>query len=221
MAFQYKIFNTLWADSYRPKVQMTGKVADMVKESFKVGDQESPKMVMIVPLKCEWHYNHGQMDLVNEKIHTAYKPLFDFLGGSNANKYEVVIAPILTLGADTAEFSRFERDEAAEIILDPDLKIPAKTRYNFVNVNCQYSPQYCEQPLLYSLSYLIDLMARLKKAEKENAPWYKIIYLTFKETFYDIDTAEDFLKVKGEITQRLKKKGDGYEIVCDPLGFRH
>ena len=23
MAFQYKIFNTLWADSYRPKVQMT------------------------------------------------------------------------------------------------------------------------------------------------------------------------------------------------------
>ena len=24
MAFQYKIFNTLWADSYRPKVQMTG-----------------------------------------------------------------------------------------------------------------------------------------------------------------------------------------------------
>lgn len=205
---------------YNENRNYSRKVADMVKESFKVNDGEEPKMVMIVPLKCEKYYNHGQMQLVNEKIHAAYKPLFDFLDGSNKTKYEVVIAPILTLGANTAEFARFERNENAEIELDPDLKIPAKTKYNFVNVNCEYSPQYCEQPLLYSLSYLIDQIEKLKRAEKKNAPWYKKLYLAAKEYFGDLASAEDFLRVKGEITGKLKKKGDGYEIVSDPLGLR-
>lgn len=39
-----------------------------------------------------------------------------------------------------------------------------------------------------------------------------------KEKVYEKGIARE---VKGEITQRLKKKGDGYEIVSDPLGFRH
>ena len=205
---------------YNENRNYSRKVADMVKESFKVCGDEEPKMVMIVPLKCEKYYNRGQMQLVNEKIHAAYKPLFDFLGGSNKNKYEVVIAPILTLGANTAEFARFERNENAEIILDPDLKIPAKTKYNFININCVYSPQYCEQPLLYSLSYLIDWIEKLKRAEKAKAPWYKKLYLAIIEYFGNIASAEDFLRVKGKIIGKLKTKGDGYEIVQDPLGFR-
>lgn len=205
---------------YNENRNYSRKVADMVKESFNVGDDEEPKMVMIVPLKCEKYYNNGQMQLVNEKIHVAYKPLFDFLGGSNKNKYEVVIAPILTLGAKTAQFARFERNENAEIELDPDLKIPAKTMYNFVNVNCEYSPKYCEQPLLYSLSYLIDQIEKLKRAEKKNAPLYKKISLVVKEFFGDVASAEDFLEIKGKITDKLKKKDDGYEIVSDPLRFR-
>ena len=205
---------------YNENRNYSRKVSDMIKESFKVNDGEEPKMVMIVPLKCEKYYNHGQMQLVNEKIHAAYKPLFDFLGESNKDKYEVVIAPILTLGANTAEFARFERNEKAEIELDPDLKIPAKTKYNFVNVGCEYSPRYCEQPLLYSLSYLIDQIEKLKRVEKKKAPWYKRIYLAVIESFGNIASAEDFLKVKGEITGKLKKKDDGYEIVSDPLGFR-
>ena len=205
---------------YNENRNYSRKVADMVKESFKVNDDEQPKMVMIVPLKCEKYYNKGDMQLVNEKIHAAYKPLFDFLGGTNKNKYEVVIAPILTLGANTAQFARFGRNEDDEIELDPDLHIPAKTMYNFVNVNCEYSPQYCEQPLLYSLSYLIDYIEKLKRAEKKESPWYKKIYLAAMEYFGNIASAEDFLRVKDEITGKLKKKGDGYEIVSDPLEFR-
>ena len=39
MAFQYKIFNTLWADSYRPKVQMTAYFwSNTVKTSHCFGD---------------------------------------------------------------------------------------------------------------------------------------------------------------------------------------
>ena len=99
------------------------------------------------------------------------------------------------------------------------MKIPAKTKYNFINYNCQYLPQYCEQPLLYSLSYLINQLEKLKHAEKANAHLFKKIIIAFKERFGNVAAAEDFLRVKKDITSKLKKKEHGYEIVSDPLHF--
>ena len=48
------------------------------------------------------------MELVNGRIHTAYKDIFSFV---EKDKYEIIIAPILTLGKNTIEFSRFEYGE--------------------------------------------------------------------------------------------------------------
>ena len=45
MAFQYKIFNTLWADSYRPKVQMTDYPFQYMEEAMAAG-------VEVLFLKC-------------------------------------------------------------------------------------------------------------------------------------------------------------------------
>lgn len=205
---------------YNENRNYSEKVSEMVKEYFKVADGEEPKMIMIVPLKCEKYYNSSKMDQVNKKIHIAYKSLFDFLGGSNKTKYEVIIAPILTLGKKTAEFARFERNEDAEIELDPDLQIPAKTLYNFINANSKHSPLYCEQPLLYSLSYLLNQIEKVKRTEKKKSNIFKKLLIKFKEHYGDIASAEDFLEVKVRITGKLKTKDDGYEIVSDPLGFR-
>lgn len=205
---------------YNENRNYSRKIADMVKESFLVKDDEEPKMIMFIPLKCEKYYNHEQMQMVNEKIHAAYKSLFDFLGGSNKNKYEVVIAPILTLGPKTAEFARFERDENGNIKLDPDLQIPSVAKYNFVRIDCDYSPQYCEQPLLYSLSYLLNYVEKLKRAEKQNSNLFQKLLRKAKEYFGNLASADDFLAIKNEIAAKLKKKGDGYEIVSDPLNFR-
>ena len=214
--------NGIKADSvgiYNENRNYSRKIADMVKTSFKV-DGEGAKMIMIVPLKCEKYYNNNQMNLLNKRIHTAYKPLFEFLGGSNRNNYEVVITPILTLGEKTAEFARFERNEENEIIIDPDLKIPEKAKYNFVNIDCKYSPKYCEQPLLYSLSYLLDWVEKIKAEERQNANLFKKLYIFFNETFGNLASVEDFLDVKNEIKNKLKKDKDGYQIVSDPLNFR-
>lgn len=194
-------------------------IADMVKNSFQVADGEPPKMIMFVPLKCEKYYNGGEMKLVNGRIHTAYKELFDFVE-ENKNKYEIIIAPILTLGKNTVEFSRFEYGEDGDIILDTELMIPSMPKYIFKDISCSYSPKYCEQPLLYTLAYLLDLMQKLKNSEKVNAGLFKKLKLYLLETYRDLASAQDFLEHKKIITGQLKMEDDGYEIISDPLQLK-
>lgn len=197
-------------------------IADMIKNLFGTEDEDSsimPKMIMFVPLKCEKYYNRRQIELVNRKIYTAYKEIFDFIEEIDSDNYEVIIAPILTFGENTVEFARFERDTDGEIKFDRDLMIPSTPRYVFKDMYCTYSPKYCEQPLLYTLAYLLDQMQKLKDAEKRNAGLFKRLKLKFLETFGDLATAEDFLREKDNIKKWLKIDGEGYEIVYDPLHF--
>lgn len=197
------------------------KIANMIKSNFKVQDGQSPKMILFVPLKCEKYYDNGKMSLVNQRIHTAYKEIFDYISGNNKNKYEVLIAPILTFGEKTVIFSRFAYDEnEAEIIIDEETHIPSVAKYVFIDMNASYSPQFCEQPLLYTLAYLLGEMQKIKEMEKKDANLFKKISLYFKETYGSLASADDFLAQKRIIIDQLKKSGDGYEIVNDPLHFR-
>lgn len=196
------------------------KIANMIKDSFKVNEGQSPKVIMFVPLKCEKYYNRGQMALVNQRIHTAYKEIFDYIGGNNKNNYEVLIMPILTLGKNTVEFSRFEYNEDGELIIDEETHIPSVSRYIFKDMSASHRPEFCEQPLLYTLAYLLGEMQKVKVAEKKNAGLFKKISLYFRETFGSLASADDFLAEKNTILEQLKKSGDGYEIYNDPLHFR-
>lgn len=196
------------------------KIANMIKSFFKVNSGESPKVIMFVPLKCEKYYNRGEMSLVNQRIHTAYWEIFDYVKGVNQNKYEVIISPILTFGKDTVEFSRFEYDEDGEIIIDSETHIPSVSKYIFKNMEAVYSPQFCEQPLLYTLAYLLGEMQKVKEAEKKDASLFKRISLYFMEKYGSFASADDFLKRKDVIKGHLMKNGDGYEICNDPLHFR-
>lgn len=192
-------------------------IANMVKEFFQVADGEPPKMIMFIPLKCEKYYNSGEMELVNGRIHTAYKDIFSFV---EKDKYEIIIAPILTLGKNTIEFSRFEYGEDGEVMLDKDLMIPSMPKYIFKDISCSYSPKYCEQPLLYTLAYILDLMQKMKKNEKLNAGLFKKFKLYFMETYRDLASAQDFLERKKIIIEQLEMENDGYEIISDPLQLK-
>lgn len=194
-------------------------ITNMVKEFFQVNDGEPPKMIMFVPLKCEKYYNSCEMELVNGRIHTAYKEIFDF-AEENKDKYEIIIAPILTLGKNTVEFSRFEYGDDGEIILDTDMMIPSMPKYIFKDISCSYNPKYCEQPLLYTLAYLLDLMQKVKDTERIKAGLFKKFKLYILETYCDLASAQDFLEHKKIITEQLKMENDGYEIISDPLQLK-
>ena len=129
------------------------RISTMVKHSFTSTDGMTPKMILFVPLKCEKYYASGHMGTVSKKIQVAYQDLLRYvMTGNNSGQYEVVIAPILTLGENTVFFSRFDEDEDGHYIVDAR-NMPTVPLFKFQNRNSDYKPRFCEQPLLYALYY--------------------------------------------------------------------
>jgi hypothetical protein len=202
---------------YNNKRNFCDAIAEMLQKSFSsdVNDQTFPIMIMFVPLKCEKYYNAGKMNLVNEKIHAAYKKVFDFVSDKYRKIFEVAITPILSFGPKGIEFSRFETDENGEI-KENAAGIPANPIYIFKapkKEDNKYSPLYCEQPILYSLAYLLSVAEKAKKEES----WFVCF---FTEFFGGAASLYDFMEQKKKIIKNLKTEGDGFEIFQDPLGFK-
>lgn len=197
-------------------------LANMIKEYF---SEKSyfPKMIMFVPLKCETYYDKGQMELVKDRIKIAYKEVFDFVSGGNQGNYEVIITPILTFGEKTMRFSRFERDkETKEIIVDSQTGVPSQCKYLFVDMkNSKYRPTFCEQPLLYSLAYMLKMYEYYKTIEKRQEGWLGSFVRFLNETFGNAASLEDFMAQKRSVmTNLMKDPHNGYEISQDPIGFK-
>ena len=198
------------------------RITEMVKKNFTPDPNGAldPKMILFVPLKCEKYYAKDKMELVSDKIQKAYKNLLDYTNkGDNQGKYELVIAPILTFGKKTVEFSRFKDDEEGDIIMDERGRYPIMPLFLFVNRDNGYSPQFCEQPLLYALSYLFYQVRKIKEDERKYSGWLKIFSPLRKlgETFRIWGSLEDFEGQSEKIKRRLKRSGDGYHILSDPL----
>lgn len=202
------------SDSNKPAI-VCNTIMTVLKDR---GDCNTPPLIIFVPLKCEKYHNENRMDEVNKKVHAAYRPLFDFFCGLNEGHYEVVIAPILTFGENTAQFSRFE-DENGDIKEGSD-GLPEKSLYIKNSIPAVYSPMYCEQPLLYALGYLLHIAAAQKEGKKTSKKnWLINFFKKLFDSFYKLPNANDFLAQKDAICQELRKDndGDGYEIVYDPM----
>ena len=80
-------------------------------------------------------------------------------------------------------------------------------------------PLYCEQPMVYVLSYTLEMVRRLKQNQKRDEGFFDALLRTFNETFRKFASAEDFLRERDVIKQNMKKNGNGYEIIYNPLNF--
>lgn len=221
-------------------------LSNLINLHWNAEKETGPKMVLFVPLKCEkyyWRTKNGESSLtmkeVNQKIKEKFALPLDTLkkiGGSVV----VAITPILTMGS--VEFDYFGRDEKGEIELQPVMgmkgaKKPAKVYYRFTH-DRNFSPLYCEQPVLYVLSFVINSTKRLREMEDERIAKEKkssLFKLLFKGVVLGVAfgavAAVIYLagaKLLGnkkvmtayeKISVRLKKAGDGYEIIRDPLGL--
>lgn len=197
------------------------RIGEWAKRNFSTKSDLSAKMVLFVPLKCEKYYHAGQMDILNKKIHKAYKDTFNFFT-NNQQPYEVAITPILTCGDidGGVEFDRFERDEVTkEIILESEYQTPRKAFYIFTKKMAEPKPLYCEQPMIYILSYVLAMIKIIKMNEKKGEGFFGKIMRLFNETFLNVAAVEDFVQEQDLIKQAMKKNGNGYEIFSNPLNF--
>lgn len=190
-------------------------VSELVKEAEFAETSQGPGLILFVPLKCERYYNERRMDEVNAKVQKAYEDLLNYIRqpGVDGKKslITVAITPILTLGG--AEFNRFERDANGDIQINEGFGTPTKAIYWFPDMSKnEPEPQYCEQPLLYVLSYVLAKAKREKDKNKKGNiadiiwDWVQINWLNWP-------SADDYLSQMDSITQQVKKAGDGYSVL--------
>lgn len=199
---------------YNEKQNRCKMVCEFLK---KVPLEGNPKMVIFVPLKSEKYQIENKMELVNKRVKTAYASFFDYIDNDhNRKKCTVVISPIFTLG--TVQFTRFKR-EGAEIILHEKYLTPKYPLYSFTDKATNVpEPQYCEQPLLYVLYYL--LKAAQKNREDKTDGFWRGVFGKLSEKFFKMPSSEDFMREMNTIQKEIKINGDGYEIISDPLGLK-
>lgn len=201
-------------NEYRNFCRRTGEMLKMALEETTVGK----KLILFVPLKCERYLDDDKMEEVRAKTEDAYAELIRYLTRSQT-KYEVAVTPIFTLGG--AEFSHFERDKyTGEIKINEKFHTPEKAVYCFPDITVKKpTPKYCEQPIVYLLAYLMQLAGDKKSKQYKRGNIWDKFGIRFQEWFFHTTSENDYLTQKSVVLQRLKKQGDGYHIVQNPMKF--
>lgn len=198
------------------------------------------KLILFVPIKCEKYYYEQTMGKLNEALKAGYKNTLTFL--SQRKEYTIAITPILTLG--DVVFDHYQTkilksgkevidtfgDEASESMRT----IPKAPLFRFRDVKMpRFSPQYCEQPLLYFLAYALSVTGKMEAFKKTENPkgiknvlkfakfalnvWlfgaFYLAYLGISTLMKD----KAFIEQARKVVYKLKLSGDGYEIVQDNL----
>ena len=188
---------------YNEEKNYSNRIGKMLKMIEHENDEKN-KMILFIPLKCEKYRDN--INIVNKKIHKAYEDTINLYNG--ALKAEIAILPIYTMG--NAEFKKFERDNEGNVIMA--FNMPAKPIYFFPQNVGEPEPEFCEQPVIYILMYVLK-MAELYKRDNTSL-WGAII-----DFICSNPTAKDFASEKELLKKKLKKDDDGYEIIYNPLNF--
>ena len=184
---------------YHYEFNRVPEITRFFKKAFQASKKE--RLVLFVPLKCEKYYYRNKMKTVNETLKIGYSELLDFLANDEIKELCTVgIVPILTLGG--AEFFKFSENGYAG-------------KYSYVQDAAlrKYSPKYCEQPLFWTLNFLIKMAKKNKEHQGRFSRW-------FKETFFNAAKMTDLAACEQTIEQLIETDhGLGFEIIQNPIGF--
>ena len=160
------------------------------------------KMILFVPIKYETYYYSKRYTDVNTQIHKAYDRLIKFLKKDEfMDQFFIAITPVLTLG--DVVFDRFKKF--------PNGNITAF--YKFRTESPKYNPQFCEQPILYILSYIYQLIRYNKKGKEKKL---KLWWDAFMNRVFKIKNDRVFLQ-ELEKAQNARKFEAPFEIIQDPF----
>ena len=205
-----------------------------IADSHFLDENSGKKLVLLIPLKCERYYHDKYMNEVNAAVHKHFSPILDLLTGERVkNRVTVGITPILTIGG--IEFDSFGTDENGKIIRIRDRTLgsqlqrrpnPQYIYFRFYKDKPEFQPQYCEQPVLYLLYYIVSLT---KDISKQQSVVPTIVGLPFGllgiaivallnalwKSFNDKNVKFSLETLK----PKIKRTGQGYEIIQNPLNI--
>lgn len=217
--------------------------------SYIKSSEDVPRLVLFVPIKCEKYYHEGRMEEVSEAIEEQYEDLLTALRtGKKKDLYTVAITPILSLGG--VVFRDFMRDKNGDVDViqihdtnNPSLYLrPKAAYYKLYEPAPVFAPKYCEQPVLYILSFIskqvenMQVMATQKLPKRRNNGGLfslitKIAFSIIAVMFHaypmlvviwgDMLKDKEFVQTAGKTSVHLKTTGDGYKIIQNPLGIQN
>lgn len=205
------------------------RIANVIDKAFMASSETNEKMILLVPIKCEKYYHESNVFApeinsladVNVRLKSAYNDLINEIDNEfNRGFYEMAVTPILTMG--NLVFAGFQRDEATrEYIMNKAYNYPAAPQYTLRQwtENIKPEPQFCEQPLVYSLLYAIK-MAEKGLGSINKGGFFSRIGKKFQSAMGRA-FAEDFMPEEKMLLEKLKTQYNecGFEIITDPLGF--
>lgn len=173
------------------------EITRFIRTAFLTSKQH--RMVLFVPMKCEKYYYANQMPKVNEAIRKGYSDLLAYLQSAENNQLcTVAITPILTIGG--ARFFTFAGN----------VKNIGKYRYLEGDMR-KYNPQFCEQPMLMVLRYVLAVAEACKKSQNPMMKWYL-------EKLRKRASIKDLQENKKDIEDHIIRNKDlGFEVIQDPL----
>ncbi len=209
-------------------------VTNFIKKNMNPEENaNNKKMVLFVPLKCEKYYHQHndkqsryyqkRMNDLDQRIKDEYSDLLGYLTKEiNKEHFTVAILPILTLGGiEFYDFNDNVTEHTKEVTSD-------MMKYCYCAPEGasqpEFAPQYCEQPLLYALKYenkkinqgyysnpLLFDAQRKRRVSGRIIEWFQ----DRRNLVKDIDYTEELSK----LNEKIKKQGNGFEIIQDPLGI--
>lgn len=128
------------AEFFGVSLNYVNNITELIKAA--TIDTDDSKQLLLVPMKCEKYVHSNDMNKVASKIQSAYKELIHYW--RQKSDIPAYIVPVQTLG--DLEFHKFERKDNTEIAL-----------YKYVG-NRNFSPRWCEQPMIYSLRHMVNML---------------------------------------------------------------
>ena len=146
--------------AYHEEYNKPLEITNFFKNSLSVSDIQD-RMILFVPIKCERYYhltNTPQLNVFNRNymrelvnaVSFGYQELILYLRSTQAlaSSCTIAITPILSAGG--IDFVRFRKDEKTgrmvALYQEPEFLDPRERGY---------SPRFCEQPMVYALTYIL------------------------------------------------------------------
>lgn len=163
---------------------------------------DTHKLFLLVPLKCELYYHSNRMEEVLTNVEQCYADLISLLKNEYKTTMALAVTPILTVG--DVVFDHFGTDKIGGVLTEikngTNLTIPTQVYYKYRTSSSQYSPLYCEQPLIYMLSFVAKEYEAAQHSPRSGVlQWFK---QKFQVWFKLISDSPEFLI---EVS-RLKRK---------------
>lgn len=115
------------------------------------------------------------------------------------------------------EFRYFDWDEKGKIIEDENFKLPKNVFYQIPREMKEPKPLYCEQPAVYVLAYVLEMIRRIVQQKENERGTLGNLSAFVKNIFNSPASAQDFLNELDTIKHKMKRDGNGYEIIQNPL----